>query len=116
MAKKYNFLPMSSSHIRTRIAILDTGYDTQATFFDNSARKGRMAGWIDYVSDSARPVDDHGHGTRIVSLLMKLAPFADIFVARVAKDSAHLEDCDENIASVSFKLLCNLQLLYNALT
>lgn len=86
---------------RTRIAVLDTGYDQGAVFF-NRQRNRRLRGWKDYVErDQPRAKDEHGHGTHVLSVLMKVAPGADIFVARVARDTLDLANAAGNIAEVS---------------
>ncbi|KAI9639965.1 hypothetical protein NHQ30_011634 [Ciborinia camelliae] len=80
------FLELQDSHCRLqilrkdkykriRIAILDTGINISRTKF----RKG--------LSDSKNEVDIDidGHGTTCVALLQRVAPWADIYVARVTK-------------------------------
>jgi hypothetical protein len=44
--------------------------------------------------------DEDGHGTRVLSVLMRVAPAADVYVARIAKDARNLAACAENIAEV----------------
>lgn len=91
----------SSEHYpRIRIAVLDTGYDPQAEFFVNRDRKIRLRGWKDWVAQSETPKDDDGHGSRVLSLLMKVAPMADIYVARIANNSSGLEHSSQFIANV----------------
>lgn len=86
---------------RIRIAVLDTGYDPDAVFF-NRGRKRRLQGWQDYVDKGQlHAKDEDGHGTHVLSVLMKVAPAADIFVARVARDTPDLENATGNIAQVS---------------
>lgn len=91
----------SPNHARTRIAILDTGYDPEAAFLSRDVRRRlQSANWRDWVAQSKQPIDEDGHGTQIVSLLMKMAPLVDVVVARIARSSQDLASCDENIASV----------------
>ncbi|KAK3935255.1 hypothetical protein QBC46DRAFT_358388 [Diplogelasinospora grovesii] len=83
---------------RIRIAVLDTGYDPGAVFF-NRGRKRRLVGWRDYVEkDQPHAKDEDGHGTHVLSVLMQVAPAADIFVARVARDTPDLQNATGNIA------------------
>ncbi|KAI0401131.1 hypothetical protein F4802DRAFT_619154 [Xylaria palmicola] len=83
---------------RIRIAILDTGYDPDAVFFDRN-RKRHLQGWKDYVEkDQQLPKDEDGHGTHVLSVLMKVAPAADVFVARVTRDTPDLQNATRNIA------------------
>ncbi|KAF5701633.1 peptidase S8 subtilisin kexin sedolisin [Fusarium globosum] len=102
---------------RIRIAVLDTGYDPGAIFF-NRDRRRRLKSWKDFVElGQATPKDEEGHGTHVLSVLMQVAPAADIFVARVAKDTSELQhatetiakaiewawrECDANIVNMSF--------------
>lgn len=86
---------------RVRIAILDSGYDADAVFFQSPARRNRLIKWKDWVEDAKQPQDCHGHGTHLVSLIMKMAPEADICVARVARDPGGLDNASEYVAEVS---------------
>ncbi|KAM0561993.1 hypothetical protein ACHAPJ_002435 [Fusarium lateritium] len=81
-----------------RIAILDTGYDPEATFFGLPDRRRHMKGWRDWAGDSQLPTDENGHGTHTVALVMKVSPFADMYVARVARDRSSLKSCTRNIS------------------
>jgi len=88
-------------HRRVRIAILDTGYDPDAVFFQPPSRRSRLVQWKDWVDDARQPEDCHGHGTHLVSLIMQMAPEADICVARVSKDQKGLARASESVAEVS---------------
>lgn len=81
---------------RIKVAILDTGLDDSARIFDfyNEPK------WIDFVDDSPSCKDSNGHGTHLVSLLMRTAPEAEIYVARVARDTKTLGSAIDNIAKV----------------
>jgi hypothetical protein len=84
---------------RIRIAVLDTGYDPATAFF--LARKRRIQGWKDMVVDSSTTRrDEDGHGTYVLSLLMKVAPAANFYVARVARNTNDLANSTENVAKV----------------
>lgn len=90
---------------RIRIAVLDTGYDPDAVFFNRERRK-RIRGWQDYVEKGqAQAKDEDGHGTHVLSVLMKVAPAADIFVGRVARDTLGLQHAAKSIAEVGRHLL-----------
>lgn len=82
---------------RVRIAILDTGYDPDTPFF--LRRERRIAAWRDWVDADPSPSDFHGHGTHMLGLIMRIAPQADIYVARVAKTPEDLENV-ERVAEV----------------
>lgn len=86
---------------KTRIAILDTGYDPDAIFF-NKHQKRRLKDWKDYVEkDQPFQKDEDGHGTHVLSVLMKVVPAADIYVARVARNTHDLQNATQNVAEVS---------------
>ncbi|KAH7077363.1 peptidase S8/S53 domain-containing protein [Paraphoma chrysanthemicola] len=87
---------------RPKIAIIDTGYDPTAGFFE---RKHRLRFNIenngvgtpqyhfrDFWQDIKEPCDVDGHGTSMLSIIMMVAPFADICVARIASSSKDLHD------------------------
>lgn len=85
---------------------MDTGYDRETIFFDNVDRKSRIKGWkdlVDNLSDDTR--DQDGHGTHSLSLVMKVAPAADLYVARVARDEKDLkkdlQSASDNVAKVN---------------
>ncbi|KAK7971497.1 hypothetical protein PG989_016513 [Apiospora arundinis] len=106
------------SHIRPiRVAVLDSGYDEDSSFFQAPVRSRKVKGWRDFVGDSTDPVDENGHGTHTVALVMKMAPSAEVYVARIARDRGAMgqaphaicqaikwatEECDVDIVSVSF--------------
>lgn len=89
---------------RVRIAVLDTGYDPDAIFFQAADRRRRIRKWKDYaVGGSTLRRDVDGHGTHVLSLVMKVAPTADFYVARVARDTDDLSASVDNVAKVSGK-------------
>lgn len=90
---------------RVRIAILDTGYDDDAPFFYSPGVRERLHGWKDWASSSDQPEDCHGHGTHLVSLVLKCAPEADVYVARIAKTPGDLLHSSENVAKVHISSL-----------
>lgn len=83
-----------------RIAVLDTGYDAKSRFFSTPSRKNRLVKWRDFVSGESEPVDCDGHGTHVLSLAMKVAPAADVCVARIAKNTEDLQNAATNIEQV----------------
>ena len=88
---------------RVKIAVIDTGFEETVPFFHSPRRRPRLKDWKDWVKDSPDPTDIAGHGTHIVSLIMTIAPEADIYVARVAEDRKGLEGAgDEIVAKVMF--------------
>ncbi|RSL71845.1 hypothetical protein CEP54_001050 [Fusarium duplospermum] len=87
-----------------KIAILDTGLDTDDPYF-SGAGIDRVDDWKDLwhdcLGESATPVDDDKgrHGTALACLLLQLAPEATIYVLRVAKNSLGLGQAQEAIGT-----------------
>jgi hypothetical protein len=86
---------------RPKIALIDTGYDPKASFLRRRSCSNRLNPqydmkhiryhWRDFCDEkSPSPLDVDGHGTSMLSLLMKLAPFAEICVARIARSDSDL--------------------------
>ncbi|KUJ11431.1 subtilisin-like protein, partial [Mollisia scopiformis] len=73
-----------------KIAILDTGIDIGHPYFaaDQAGKPSerRIKSCEDFLDPKGAAQDVCGHGTHCVGLLRKVAPEADIYVARVAKD------------------------------
>ena len=102
----------TSSHSRPiRIAILDSGYDVSNEFF-TYARNRRIVAWHDFLKDLNSLVDDvnpaedsprdsDGHGTDVLSMALRVAPFAEFCVARVFERSNDVASRSDEIAKVS---------------
>lgn len=89
------------SHIRPiRVAVLDSGYDEDSTFFQIPLRSRQVKGWKDFDGDSTDPIDQNGHGSHTVALVMKIAPSAEIYVARVARDRNSMGQASHAICQV----------------
>ncbi|KAF2148360.1 subtilisin-like protein [Myriangium duriaei CBS 260.36] len=87
---RYN--PRTPILSRPKIAVLDTGYDPGSGFLTN-AHKIRLRGrWKDFWADSASPIDADGHGTSMLSLVVNIASFADIYVARIASTNEDIHN------------------------
>jgi hypothetical protein len=92
----------------TRIAILDTGCNTEDHFFngpgiDHIDKFEDADLWYDCLGESNVPVDqdDDDHGTALTALLLRLAPEAMIYVIRIARNSNELSTSANNIRKVS---------------
>ncbi|RSL42017.1 hypothetical protein CEP53_012424 [Fusarium sp. AF-6] len=87
-----------------KIAILDTGLDTNDPYFSGAGidRVDDWKGlWHDCLEESSTPVDDDKgrHGTALACLLLQLAPEATVYVLRVAKNSSGLGKAQEAIGT-----------------
>ena len=85
---------------RVKIAILDTGIDRTHGMIGPQWEK-RVRGTRSWVKDEGADVDNCGHGTHGAALLMRIAPEAHIYVARIAKDRTSPLDHD-SVAQVCF--------------
>jgi subtilisin family serine protease len=101
---------------RVRVAILDTGVDI--THPQIQATQCRINGYFlnstdippKSVSNSLELVQDyHGHGTHVVSVLLRTAPDAAIFVAKVTDNDGNLNyDQIVNVDSWLIEGLANM--------
>lgn len=98
---------------RPKIAIIDTGFDSGARFLNpklkqrlymHSGTETKKYNWKDFWQYEAVPNDSHGHGTAMLSIVLRIAPFADICVARIAGTDEDLkrdpEKTSKNLAKV----------------
>lgn len=93
---------MTTSSRKIRIAVLDTGYDPTNMFFRHPSQRDRLAGrWNDFVAVSGPPVDDSGHGSKVLSIIMQLAPDADVYVGRITSSLDSMPDWSERLQAVS---------------
>lgn len=66
-------LQISNNLYPVRVAVIDTGIDT-----NHPDLKGHVYKSWNFVSNSPSAMDDHGHGTHIAGIILKLAPNAQI--------------------------------------
>jgi len=89
---------------RVRIAILDTGLELPRSAMN--IYKGRIMDFKDWVAggkDANSWVDSDGHGTHSAGLILKVAPEAELYVARVFEKQD--SDCDLKASKVT---KCNI--------
>ena len=102
----------NSSHTNVKIALLDSGIDgTHSCFQKRRTRIKAFKSWVDELVDEstigglsrrmlARSCRDvNGHGTHKAALILRVAPWADLYVGRVVDDKRDLKAV--NVASVS---------------
>ncbi|KAK2608930.1 hypothetical protein QQS21_002506 [Conoideocrella luteorostrata] len=104
---------------RIRIAILDTGVDVNNPFF-RGVRQRRVKkdspfkGYKSFVGNLE--TDTFGHGTNVAASLLRIAPEADLYIAKISQNEEHAgtdqiveafkwaRSCDVHIISMSFGL------------
>jgi hypothetical protein len=67
-----------------RIAVLDTGIDKEHPFIRAALKEKRIRMTESFVSGVDCTKDTFGHGTYIASLLLTVAPDAQLYVAKIA--------------------------------
>lgn len=100
---------------RPKIAIIDTGFDDETIVTHwrdrklqkrlNMLPKGKAeCNWKDFWQPKTIPLDIDGHGTAMLSIVHRVAPFADICVARIAGGDEDLKQdaikTSQNLAKV----------------
>ncbi|KAK0115755.1 hypothetical protein ONS95_012808 [Cadophora gregata] len=94
---------------RVKIAILDTGIDLSHPDFKEDQSASRMNRPIktpeDFLDPEGKAFDTCGHGTYCVGILRRVAPEADIYVARVAKDFD--SNLDPEVVAKAITRACN---------
>lgn len=88
---------------RVRVAIIDTGINESHPLLKEFRENGqiRCKSWIpDHPADK----DEDGHGTHVAHSFLKVAPKAEIYVAKVFRTGAQKELGDNRglIAKVNF--------------
>jgi subtilisin family serine protease len=76
---------------KVKIAILDTGVDhkheTISGYIENQVIRG-CCGFVGEIDESKEATQDtDGHGTHIAGLVARIAPWAEIYIAKVAEGS-----------------------------
>lgn len=85
---------------RVKVSILDTGIDTRNVAFQDHNVRQRIRGWVDFIDTARSEVDTCGHGTHCAALINRVAPAADLYIARVARNFESGLD-EEVVARVS---------------
>jgi hypothetical protein len=95
-----------------RVAILDTGYNPEVPFFQDTRRSDRIKGWRDFVCGLQTPIDSYGHGTFMTRLVMESAPCAEVYVARVAESTDQLVHSQDKVVEVRNLANCTFLFRY----
>lgn len=93
---------------RVKVCVLDTGINQDDYAFYRDY--GTIVSYRDFVDivDTGEPKDLTGHGSAVVSLLVKAYPDASLYLARVLKTNSPTEAEVGNVVNVSHPSLRNL--------
>lgn len=87
---------------RIRVAILDTGIDPTDTMI-KAALRSRIRDRLAFIGSSPTDHGDtYGHGTHVARLLLKMAPAAEIFIAKICEGKHLNADRLSSITKVSY--------------
>lgn len=99
------YVKIHTGQRRVKIAVLDTGFNKDGIrgSIDGIKRSRKAGGGIatpiaatKSFFETASVEDECGHGTRVLSLLLRVAPNADFYVAKVSRT---MEDDDQDAIS-----------------
>jgi hypothetical protein len=114
---------MMPQRIRTRIkiAVLDTGIDTNQPSISGHLDVIKMARWklnpckLDNPIKAEQsfvgrlPTDQCGHGTRVAELILKVALYADLYLAKISNGMRNGDaESASQVAEVSLNLLSSV--------
>ncbi|OAL03888.1 hypothetical protein IQ06DRAFT_302808 [Phaeosphaeriaceae sp. SRC1lsM3a] len=79
-------MPVTESN-RIRIAVLDTGVNIEGSFWRGRSRVRQIKSspikkTMSFIGDSVH--DESGHGTNVAAIISKLAPEADLYIAKIS--------------------------------
>ncbi|RBR08918.1 uncharacterized protein FIESC28_10098 [Fusarium coffeatum] len=100
----YQFVDLDVDHVEpVRIAILDSGLDNENPFLfeDQQLPKPRVKEVRSFINGTEphEVRDEIGHGTHALGLLLKVAPCAEIYVARIARGETLDSNTYDDIAN-----------------
>jgi hypothetical protein len=76
---------------KVKVAILDTGIDHMHESISGYVESRVIMGYCGFVDDidesKEATQDTDGHGTHIAALVARIAPWAEIYIAKIAKSS-----------------------------
>jgi len=71
-----------------RIAVLSTGIDLNHSLIKGAFRTNRIRACRSFVPSDNSITDSHGYGTHVAALLLKVAPDAQLYIAKIAKNGS----------------------------
>lgn len=90
--------PPGSFQDMVKIAVLDTGLDSRHGFIKGAIATKQIKTVRSFIENDESTEDTCGHGTHVATLLLKTAPNAQLYVAKVAQTETI--PLDHNIAEV----------------
>ena len=107
---------LDSNDKRIRIAILDTGVDCEHPYIATNWAPGEAANnygkfYKDFTANPAvdtKPRDECGHGTHVAGIILRLAPYAELYVARIFRNEDLREDSNNDTETT----ICKVSYLY----
>jgi Subtilase family len=78
-----------------RVAVLDTGIDAAHPTFQKAILQNKIRATRGFPETLEPLIDRHGHGTHGGSVLMRIAPNAVLYFARIADDQGHISPDNE---------------------
>jgi len=101
-------LPRQAKSIR--IAVLDTGLrvDDRDTLLRSGSKRvlAHSGNFLEAEYEAGNYIDNHGHGTHVVRLLLMLAPRAQIVVVKVSEGRSLASTRLEQIVKVRLRPAC----------
>ena len=86
---------------RVRVAILDTGVHAKHPSIKIEIERKRIRHWKGFPETFNPLLDQSGHGTHVASVLLRTAPRAILYIARVADDREKLNADDDYRAAAN---------------
>ncbi|OIW32887.1 subtilisin-like protein [Coniochaeta ligniaria NRRL 30616] len=88
---------------RVKILILDTGIDVRNVAFARASSRGLIKRVEDFADPGGDGLDLHGHGTHCAALLCRVAPEAEIYVAKVTRGAGTSSTPDPDLVAKAIK-------------
>lgn len=93
---------------KVRIAIIDTGIDTNDTLIEACMEENKIKDCRGFLDDPNDITDEHGHGTHVTRLILELAPSAEVYVAKVSNSLKIASNKLGSISKVSLSFCLSL--------
>lgn len=87
-----------------KVAIIDTGFYTDEDDYFLQGAEGRVKERKSFVGPHDDWMDREGHGTQVARLLLKHAPGADIYIAKISNSHTLGETRVDRLVEVRFAM------------